>query len=106
MARQRYWNWWDTKYVCDDECVIFNQAATSFYWKETGADHLDFKIVVKNDVLKAYFGNSSNDMELAWVLPLTNKMFGGFAAGSKYMLGITTVDPNNASISNISVKTG
>ena len=106
MARQRYWNWWDTKYLCDDEYVIFNQATTSFYWKEATGDHLNFRIVVKNDVLRAYFGNAANDMELAWCLPLTDELFGGFAPGSEYMLGITTVDPTNAAITDITVKTG
>ncbi len=104
IALQRYWNWWDTKQSNNDRTLFFNQAATSFYWKE--ADTLHFKLVIKDDVLYAVFGNDTHPMSLAWKLPLTDETYGGFAAGSEYKLAINIVDPNNATLSNITVKTG
>ena len=105
MARQRYWNWWDTKYTCDNAYVIFNQAACSFYWKEAnqGGEKLNYRLVIENDVLKVYFGNDKHAMALAWSLPLTETTFGGFTAGSQYQVGINTVDPCALTISDIRV---
>ena len=45
-------------------------------------------------------------MTLAWELPLTEALWGGFAAGSKYQLGINTVDPCAHIHSNVQVLTG
>lgn len=107
IACQRYWNWWNTKLLCDDEYIYYNQAATEFFYhKEENTDNLAFKIVVAEDVLYAYFGSDTQGMTLAWSLPLTDSRFGGFAPGSQYTLGMNTVDPNNASVTELSVKTG
>ena len=45
-------------------------------------------------------------MTLAWELPLTEALWGGFAAGSKYQIGINTVDPCAHTHSNVQVLTG
>lgn len=99
MALQRHWNWWDTKQAIDDVYVTYNQAATSYYWGENST--MDFKVVVAADVLKVYFGNSSNAMSLAWNLPLTKSTYGGFSAGSQYQVGITTCDPKAQALTNV-----
>ena len=57
-------------------------------------------------MLKAYFGNDQFDMTLAWQLPLTEELWGGFAAGSEYQLGINSVDPCAHEHSNVQVLTG
>ena len=108
LSRQRYWNWADTKYDIDNVHVGYNQAAASFYKRDAKADgnRLDFIAVLKDDVLKVYFGNRQEEMSLAWSLPLTKDIFGGFAAGSKYQLGINTVDPCNFAITDLSCKNG
>ncbi len=110
VALQRYWNWADTKQSGNSD-VTFNQAACSFYWKESGhnAATLDYKIVVENDVLKAYFGNSNCtkgdcNMQLAWSFNLTNSLYGGFAANTAYQLCINTVDACPMTISNVQVE--
>lgn len=103
VALQRYWNWWDTKQVIDGTYVQYNQATTSFYWKEAAGNNLDYKIVIHNDVLKVYFGNDNNAMALAWSFPLTEETYGGFAAGSQYQIGINAVDPAAFTVSNIEV---
>ena len=99
MALQRHWNWWDTKQEIDDKYVTYNQAATSYYWGENST--MDFKVVVKADVMQVYFGNSTNAMSLAWNLPLTKATYGGFAAGSQYQVGITTCDPKAQALTNV-----
>ncbi len=104
MALQRYWNWWDTKYPADGEHVVTNTAASNFFYKIS--DNLHYKIIVKDDVLYAYFGNDLRELQLAWCLPLTEETFGGFAAGSRYKLAINIVDPNNATISDVNVTVG
>ena len=108
LSRQRYWNWADTKYDIDNVHVGYNQAAASFYKRDAQADgnRLDFIAVLKDDVLKVYFGNRQEEMSLAWSLPLTKDIFGGFPAGSNYQLGINTVDPCNFTITDISCKNG
>jgi len=108
LSRQRYWNWADTKYDIDNVHVGYNQAAASFYKRDAKADgnRLDFIAVLKDDVLKVYFGNRQEEMSLAWSLPLTKDIFGGFAAGSKYQLGINTVDPCDFAITDLSCKNG
>lgn len=108
LARQRYWNWADTAYAPDGKYVIANPATEHFYYKtpSLGGDKLHFKLVLRDDVLKAYFGNDQFDMTLAWELPLTEELWGGFAAGSKYQLGINTVDPCAHSFTNVEILTG
>ncbi len=104
MALQRYWNWWDTKQPNNNRTLFYNQASTSFFYRET--DNLNYKLILKDDVLYAYFGSDTLPMTLTWKLPLTNENYGGFAAGSKYKLAMNIVDPNNATISEVVVKTG
>ena len=108
LARQRYWNWADTKYEIDGKYVFANPASEHFFYKtpSLGGDKLHYKLVVRDDVLKAYFGNDQFDMKLAWELPLTEELWGGFAAGSKYQLGINTVDPCAHTHSNVQILTG
>ncbi len=108
ISLQRYWDWWSNQYQNDGKHSVFNQAATSFYWQEYGKGGavLNYKLVLFEDVLRAYFGNETNELKLAWELPLTESKFGGFAEGSAYQIGINTVDPCNTTISNISVKIG
>ena len=103
LSRQRYWNWWDTEYKYDGNYVIENAAARSFYDKET--DTLHYKLVLQNDVLKVYFGSTTDNLVLAWNLPLTEELWGGFAPGTAYQIGINTVDPCALQISNVTVKT-
>ncbi len=104
MSLQRFWNWWDTRYEPDGSHVAVNQASSDFFFGKR-AD-LSFKIVVKNDIFRAYFGTSPSSVKLAWELPLTDERFGGFAEGSKYELAINTVDPNNMVISGLKTVTG
>jgi len=108
LARQRYWNWANTRQDIDNIYVFANPASEHFYYKtpSLGGDKLHFKIVIVNDVLKAYFGNDMYDMTLAWQLPLTEELWGGFASGSAYQLGINTVDPCSQSYTNVAVVTG
>ena len=104
MARQRYWNWADSKYELDGKYVGYNDAASAFFWRK--AHKLDYIILLKDDVLKVYFGSDQYSMALAWSLPLTEEIFGGFAAGTEYVVGINTVDPCDFTITNISTKNG
>ena len=105
LSRQRYYNWADTYTTADGEHVFFNQAACSFYWKESdcGSDKLYYKITLDGDILKVYFGSDYNAMHLAWNLPLTEDLWGDFVPGDAYQLGITTVDPCAFEITGIKV---
>lgn len=108
LSRQRYWNWEDTKYSVDNHYVFANAATEHFFYKtpSLGGDKLHYKLVIRDDILKAYFGNDQFDMTLAWQLPLTEELWGGFAAGSKYQLGINTVDPCAHTHSGVQILTG
>ncbi len=104
MSRQRYWNWWDTGYYPDNDHVTQNKAATDFFFSRR--DDLSFQIVVKDDVFRAYFGEPGGSLTLAWELPLTEELFGGFAPGSEYQLAINTVDPNGLTFTNVKTVVG
>ena len=71
-----------------------------------GGDKLHYKLVIIDDVLKAYFGNDQFDMTLAWELPLTEELWGGFAAGSSYQLCVHSVDACQFVISDMEITTG
>ncbi len=101
MALQRYWNWWDTKQTNDGVNLRFNQAGSDFFYNRNAVLH--YRIVLADDVLQVYFGNDSRALSLAWNLPLTNSLYGGFTAGSAYQIGINTVDPAVMTISNVRV---
>ncbi len=95
----------------DGTIIQYNQATTSFYWKESShnADRLDYKLVLENDVLTAYFGNATCEcgacsMRQAWQIPLTDATYGGFNANSSYRLAIYAVHPCSLTISDITVK--
>ena len=107
LSRQRYYNWADTYTTADGEHIFFNQAACSFYWKESdvGSDKLYYKITLDGDILKVYFGSDFYAMHLAWSLPLTEDLWGDFVPGDAYQLGITTVDPCAFTITDIKVST-
>ena len=107
LARQNVWNWADTQYDIDDTYVFANSASEHFYYKTAGlgGQKLDFTIKLENDVLKAYFGNDQYEKTLAWQLPLTEELWGGFAAGSSYQLCMYSVDPCQFVISDMEVIT-
>ncbi len=106
LSLQRYWNWYDNRMFTDGENVIFNAAADAFFGgSQNTSAVLNYKVVLEGDVLKVYFGNDTQNLKLAWNLPLTEKTFGGFRSGSLYQLAINTVDPCPMTISNISVNT-
>ncbi len=104
MSLQRYWNWWDTKYDPDGKHVTTNEVSEEFFFRNRLA--LSFKVVVKDNIMRVYFGASPDSVKLTWELPLTEEKFGGFAEGSKYQLAINTVDPNNMVISGLKTVTG
>jgi len=107
LARQRYWNWENTKYLPDDVYVFQNNCSDWFYYKTayTGGDVLTYTVEVKDDVLYAYFGNLYNEKTLAWQLPLTEELWGGFANDSRYQFAFNSVDPCQFVISDIAVQT-
>ncbi len=107
LARQNVWNWADTQYDIDDTYVFANPASEHFYYKTAGlgGQKLDFTIKLENDVLKAYFGNDQYEKTLAWELPLTEELWGGFAAGSSYQLCMYSADPCQYVISDMTVTT-
>ena len=107
LARQRYWNWENTKYLPDNVYVFQNNCTDWFYYKTayTGGDVLTYTIEVKDDVLYAYFGNLYNEKTLAWQLPLTEELWGGFANDSRYQFAFNSVDPCQFTISDITVQT-
>lgn len=89
---------WDSSFTTlnDGSYTAFNQASCSFYWGESqnGGKYLNYRLVLENDTLKAYFWNDDerfNEPKLTWTIPLTNAQFGGFAKGSSYQLGITSL---------------
>ena len=86
---------------------MFNQPTCSFYWKEIneGSQSLDYKLVIEDDVLKAYFGNDQYDLTLSWTFDLTTSQFGGFSAGSAYQIGIHTQKPCTMEMTNVTVTT-
>ncbi len=105
----------DTLQAHDGEHVWYNQATTSFFWDEqVGAESghtgnsLDYHLVIENDVLTAYFGNSACacggcSMQKAWQMPLTDSTYGGFTANSSYQMSVYAVHPRAFSISDIQV---
>lgn len=105
ISLQRGWKWSDNVYQQDGVHVVDSPAAAYFAWNNAtqGGGKLNYKIVVENDVLKAYFSNDIYPEALAWSLPLTNGTFGGFAPGSEYQVGITWVDPVVLNFSNMNV---
>ena len=107
LARQRYWNWENTKYAPDETYVFTNRPADFFYNKTLtyGGDKLHYRLVLHDDVLKMYFGNDQEPTTLAWQLPLTEELWGGFANDSRYQIGFNSVDPCKFVISDITVKT-
>ena len=107
ISLQRGWDWSTNVYKKDGVHVIDSPAAAYFAWNNTdqGGLKLNYRIVVENDVLKAYFGNDVYGEALAWNLPLTESTFGGFAPGSEYQVGITWVDPVVLNFSNMNVTT-
>ena len=104
ISLQRGWDWSTNVYKQDGNHVVDSPAAAYFAWNnaDQGGSKLNYKIVVENDVLKAYFSNDIYPEALAWSLPLTNNTFGGFAPGSEYQMGITWVDPVVLNFSNMS----
>ena len=107
LARQKGWNWENTKYLPDDIYVFQNNCSDWFYYKTVshGGDVLTFTLELENDVLKAYFGNKYNEKTLAWQLPVTEALWGGFTPDSRYQLAFNSVDPCQFVISNITVDT-
>ena len=105
ISLQRGWDWSTNVYKQDGVHVVDSPAAAYFAWNnaDQGGGKLNYKIVVENDVLKAYFSNDIYPEALAWSLPLTNSTFGGFAPGSEYQMGITWVDPVVLNFSNMNV---
>jgi len=108
LARQEKWNWADTYYAPDETYVFANPASEHFYHKTAGlgGQKLDFTIQLENDVLRAYFGNDQYEKTLAWELPLTEELWGGFAAGSSYQLCVHSVDACQFVISDMEITTG
>ena len=78
----------DIRVAVDGTNVIFNEAACQFSWRDLTKDgaKLNYIVTLENDVLKVYFGSENNPMQLAWNLPLTEEINGGFASGSAYRL--------------------
>lgn len=107
ISLQRGWDWSKNVYQQDGVHVADSPAAAYFAWNnaDQGGGKLNYKIVVENDVLKAYFSNDIYPEALTWTLPLTNSTFGGFAPGSEYQMGITWVDPVVLNFSNMSFTT-
>ena len=107
LARQKGWNWENTKYLPDDVYVFQNNCSDWFYYKTVshGGDVLTFTLELENDVLKAYFGNKYNEKTLAWQLPVTEALWGGFTPDSRYQLAFNSVDPCQFVISDITVDT-
>ena len=79
ISLQRGWDWSTNVYKQDGVHVVDSPAAAYFAWNnaDQGGGKLNYKIVVENDVLKAYFSNDIYPEALAWSLPLTNSTFGG-----------------------------
>ena len=107
LARQKGWNWENTYYAPDDKYVFQNNCTDWFYYKTayTGGDVLTYTIEVQDDVLYGYFGNLYNEKTLAWKLPLTEELWGGFANDSRYKFAFNSVDPCQFTISDITVQT-
>lgn len=105
ISLQREWDWSQNVYNQDGVYLMDNAAAAYFAWDsaDQGGHKLNYKIVVENDVLNAYFGNDLYEMSHAWSFPLTNATFGGFVPGSEYQVGITWVDARALSFSDVQV---
>ena len=103
LSLQNYWDWSETKQSADNVHVFESSPAYNFFYKLD--DSLTYRIVIEDDVLKAYFGTSLNSLKLAWDLPLTDALYGGFVPGSSYQLAICTVDPCALTISNMEIVT-
>jgi len=105
ISLQRHWDWSQNVYNQDGVYLMDNPAAAYFAWDsaDQGGHKLNYKIVLENDVLNAYFGNDVYEMSHAWSFPLTNATFGGFVPGSEYQVGITWVDARNLSFSDVQV---
>ncbi len=92
--------------------ITFNQPACSFYWGEShyGGKTLHFKLVLKDDAIKAYFWNDDErfcEPALTWTIPLTNSQFGGFTKGTAYQLGLSSSNESTYfKVSSLVVKTG
>ncbi len=97
------WDWSTEAYLFDGTNVWYNQAASDFFWKHT--DNLNYKLILADDVLSAYFSAGNDALAKAWSIPLTDPTFGAFSSGSAYQLGIYTVDPCAMVISDIDCTT-
>ncbi len=92
--------------------ITFNQPACSFYWGESqyGGKTLHFKLLLKDDAIKAYFWNDNEqyaEPALTWTIPLTNSQFGGFAKGTAYQLGLSSTSASTYfKVSGLTAKAG
>ncbi len=79
----------------------FNDVTYPFFRSDSRrADQLEFKAVIWEDVLYVWFNG-----EICWRVPLTDPEFGGFEAGSKYVLKLSMADtPRQGGFENIKTK--
>ena len=86
--------------IYDGTHAWWNEPSCNFYWNNSL--NLAYKIVVRDDVLYAYFGYDANNLQHAWTFPLTDSQFGGFAMDTKYQVGIYST-PGNMTFTDVSV---
>ncbi len=107
ISMQRYWNWYENRMLLDGVYILENAAADAFFGaSENTSAVLNYKAVLEGDMLKVYFGNVSQSLQLSWVLDLTKGRFGGFDAGSSYQMAVNTDATGcTATISHVTVTT-
>ncbi len=107
VSMQRYWNWYENRMLLDGVYILENAAANAFFGASTNTSAvLNYKAVLEGDLLKVYFGNVSQSLQLSWVLDLTKGRFGGFDAGSSYQMAVNTDATGcTATISHVTVTT-
>ena len=89
--------------IYNDVNAWWNAPSCNFYWNN--ALTMSYKIVVVNDVLYAYYGTDSNNLQHAWTFPLTDSQFGGFTMDSEYQVGIFTRKPCAMNFTNVTSAT-
>ncbi len=102
---------WNFSHNQGNSAYAFNPAIYDYFNATRTVDELTFKLVIANDTMYVWFnGVPSWKVPLASTITSSNGatvLFNGFAAGSKYNVGVEMVDNNRrGNFSDLKVKTG
>ncbi len=89
----------------------FNNIVTTQFFNSGGSERtqksLDYRAVLYNDTLYVWFKDEAGNEGLCWRIPLTEKEFGGYKAGTAYEITLVFAETDtDASMTNLDVKMG